>query len=111
MTTYVNIFDLYKKDVLYQLWLNNNPTQSFNIDAAYEVIKSDFIDYFCGVPIKITFYDDGNMRTDLYNRDTKGDSAEIVIQRLKQNNEVCFSESTSLTQRFHIAADLCADLF
>lgn len=111
MTTCVNISNMDKKELLYQLWLNNNPTESFNNNAAYEAIQNDFIDYFCGVPIKVTFYDDGNMRTDLYNRDTKGNSAEIVIQRLKQNNEVRFNESTPMTQRLKVANDLCADLF
>ena len=117
MATYVSIRHLNKEDVIYNLWINNLPTLPYNKDQARRMIDRGYIDYLCGVSLKVHFYDDDKIRTDLYNRDTKGKSAERIIQHMNDPESLptdtfpeSFPANMSMDERFRIANELCVNL-
>lgn len=85
METSVDIDGIDKVYLLEQLWYNTSPngfnklfTQSFKKEEAEKIIaKREYIDYFCGHPIKCDL--SGKVAsTRLYNRDSQKTFEDVV---------------------------------
>ena len=89
-TNKIDIKGLDKVQLLMALWKNTQPeykgwgVQSFDYNGAKEAVLN-YIDYYCGKPIKLDLSKDYIDNTFGYDRDAGDGKCQQIIQELKKN--------------------------